>query len=454
MFFNRGVPNEIRTYNLPVEPIDRLFSQAAYVTDTWTRGRVTLAYGVRWERYHNFYPDQTKEASQYSPAPSPAQTIPGADVLTWRGVVPRVGMNWDVTGDGKTSLKAFFGIFGDTMGADFSQTYNPNSLITTRYRWSGPCVATAHTNVSYNLPNTSCDFQPGSVDFSTSSAAYISASGGTNTLPNPDLKQNKNYEASLRIDRQLVANMGVGFAYVYHKHTNWYGTGTVNVGRPFDVWNVPVVLTDPFNGQPTTIYTYPSSYAGAAFNQNKVLNAPSDRPDYYHSFEVTANKRFSKRWNMSSSFWATKTHQWIRGAPTSPNDDLFAINDTWGWEARGDANYRLPYDINTSINVRAASGALGQRTQTFADPRLLQGSVTLRMEEFGAEQGPIIPVTSFRVSKKFRAKDRYAVDVNFSVFNLINSSAAVSTSYLSGTFGRITDILAPRVARIGAQFSF
>jgi hypothetical protein len=44
--------------------------------------------------------------------------------------------------------------------------------------------------------------------------------------------------------------------------------------------------------------------------------------------------------------------------------------------------------------------------------------------------------------------------VNFSVFNLINSSAAVSTSYLSGTFGRITDILAPRVARIGAQFSF
>ena len=49
---------------------------------------------------------------------------------------------WDVTGDGKTSVKAFFGIFGDTMGADFSQTYNPNSLVTTRYRWSGPCVVT------------------------------------------------------------------------------------------------------------------------------------------------------------------------------------------------------------------------------------------------------------------------------------------------------------------------
>ncbi len=157
---------------------------------------------------------------------------------------------------------------------------------------------------------------------------------------------------------------------------------------------------------------------------------------------------------MSSSFWITKNHQWIRATPTSPNDDRFAIDDTWAWEARADANYRLPWDVNASFNLRAASGAKGQRTQTFSDSRLLQGTVTLRMEEFGAQHGPAVPVTSFRLAKKFRRSDRYAVDVNASVFNLINSSAAVSTSYLSGTFGRITDILAPRVARIGIQFSF
>ena len=79
-------------------------------------------------------------------------------------------MNWDVTGDGKTSLKAFFGIFGDTMGADFAATYNPNAEVTTRYRWSGPCVVTPFTNVSFNLPNTSCDYLPGSVDLSTTGA--------------------------------------------------------------------------------------------------------------------------------------------------------------------------------------------------------------------------------------------------------------------------------------------
>jgi len=450
LFFNRGVPTEIRTYNLPVEPIDLLRSQAAYATDTWSHGRVTLSYGVRWERYHNFYPDQEKAAGQFSPA----QSIKGADVLSWRDIVPRVGANWDVTGDGKTSIKSFFGIFGDTMGADFSQTYNPNSLVTTRYRWSGPCVATQYNNVSFTSPNTSCDYQPGSVDFGVGSKDYISASGGPNTLPNPELKQNKNYEASVRLDRQLVANVSVGVAYVYHRHTNWYNTGTVNVGRPYDVWNVPVVLTDPYDGKPVTIYTYSSAYQGAAFNDNKVLNAPADRPDYYHSIELTANKRFSKRWNLSSSFWTTKTHEWIRAVPTSPNDDRFAINDTWAWEGRLDTNYRLPWDINTSFNLRANSGAKGQRTQTFSDSRLLQGTVTLRMEEFGTQAGPVVPVTSLRMAKKFRAADRYALDVNFSIFNLINSGAPVAISYLSGTFGRVTDILAPRVARIGVQFSF
>ena len=456
LLFNRGVPTELRTYNTPTDPIDRMNSQAAFVTDTWSLGRVTLAYGVRWERYHNFIPPQTKEAGQFSIA----QTFPEVDVLTWTDVVPRFGMNWDVTGDGKTSLKTFFGIYGDTMGGDFAATYNPNAEVTTRYRWSGPCVVTPHTNVSFNLPNTSCDYRPGSVDLSPTGNDYISATGGSNSVLNPDLEQNKAYEASVRLDRQLVPNVGVGFGYIYKRHTNWYGsygggnTGNgVNVGRPYKVWNVPVAVTDPFDGQPVTIYTYPANYAGAAFNQNMRVNADSDHSDSFHSFEVTVNKRYSRRWNLSSSFWTTKTHEWIVSTPGHPNDELFPVVDTWNWEARMDGNYRFPWDINLTGNLRASSGAYGQRTQTFSDPRLRQGTVTLRMEPYGTQQGPMVPVTSMRAAKKFTV-NRYAFDLSFAVYNVINSSAAIDISYLSGTFGRITNILPPRVARLGLEFSF
>lgn len=277
---------------------------------------------------------------------------------------------------------------------------------------------------------------------------------------NPNLKQNKNYETSVRFDRQLVANVGIGFGYIFKRQTNWYGTfgggntgNGVNVGRPYDVWTVPVVLTDSFDGQPVTVYTYPAAYRGAAFNQNMRLNAPSDRSDSFHTFETTLNKRFSRRWNMSSSFWMTKTSEWIVATPGNPNDDRFPIKDTWSWEARADANYRLPADINVTGNVRASSGEQGQRTQTFTDARLNQGTVTLRMEPYGSQQGPAVPVTSVRAAKRFNV-NRYAMDVNFAVYNVINSGAAVAISYLSGTFGRVTNILPPRVARLGLEFSF
>src|SRR5213594_603666 len=44
LLFNRGVPTEIRTYNTPTIPIDRLYNQAAFATDTWSLRRLTLSY--------------------------------------------------------------------------------------------------------------------------------------------------------------------------------------------------------------------------------------------------------------------------------------------------------------------------------------------------------------------------------------------------------------------------
>ncbi len=71
-----------------------------------------------------------------------------------------------------------------------------------------------------------------------------------------------------------------------------------------------------------------------SFNQFEVMNAPSNRPDTYNTFEAAVTKRYSKRWNVQGSFWMTKNHEWIQAVVPTPNDDRFPIDNTWNWEAR------------------------------------------------------------------------------------------------------------------------
>lgn len=460
LLFSKGVPNEIQTFNYPFNPDNELHNQSLFVMDTWKLAkRFVLNYGVRWERYNDFYPTQMKAAGQFSAA----ATYPGKQLLVWKDVVPRVGGAWDIFGDGKTLLKGSFGIFGDTMGDLWGNAFNPDALVTTTYKWNGPCVVTGHNNVSFN--NTSCDASPDTLaSLNPNSPNFISATGGLNELNNPKLAQDKTYEYVIKVERQVVPNLSVSVGYIHHKVTNLYTSleGTtvstasgVNILRPASIYTVPVTLTDTLTGSPVTLYTYPSSYASSSFNQFEVMNAPGNRPDTYNTFEAAVTKRYSKRWNVQGSFWMTKNHEWIQAIVPTPNDNRFPIDDTWNWEARASGIYNLPWGVEVSGFYRAQSGLPGQRTESFSSPLLLQGSVTLRMEPYGAERGPVISLTNIKVAKNIRLGERLSYQVNFQVFNIFNTSGATSTSYLTGaTFLHTTGIVSPRVARIGMQFSF
>ena len=457
--FNQGVPVQVTLFNFPVVPRNHLFSQSVFATDSWKLGRVVLNYGVRWERYHTFYPTQMKAAGAFSAA----TTYPGQDLLTWKDVVPRVGAAWDIFGNGKTVLKGSFGIFGDTMGYNFANTFNPNAQVSTTYKWTGPCVTTAFNNVSYN--NTSCDISPATLaTLNPSSPNYVSATGGLNQIDNPKLKEDKIYEYSVKLERQLVPNVSLSVAYVHHAvyylYTSLEGNtvSTANgvpILRPYSVYTGPVTLADALTAAPVTLYTYPSSYASAAFNQLELTNAPGGRPDTYNTYEAAITKRYSKRWNAMASFWITKNHEWIQAISPNPNTDPYPIDNTWNWEARADAFYSLPWGFELSGFYRAQSGLPGERTESFSSPLLLQGAVTLRMEPFGAQRGPTIQIANMKFAKNIIYRERFKAQANFQVFNIFNSSAATSTSYLTGpTYQHITGIVSPRVARVGLQFSF
>jgi hypothetical protein len=348
------------------------------------------------------------------------------------------------------------------MGDLFSNAFNSNAQATQTYAWSGPCVTGGFKNNTFN--NSSCDVTP---EFLAGlpSQTPLSATGGINSVLNPDLKQNKTYEYTVRVERELIPNVAVSAGYVYHKVKNTWVTSYQYL-RPYDTW-VPAEPATPFvdgrTGAPVTVYTYPASEVGSAFNFLKAQNARDDRPDTFQSYEVAITKRYSKKWTGSASFWTTKNHQWIASStvtaatPQSPNDDRFPIDNTRGWEGRANVTYTFPFGVNASASYRSQSGAPGQRTQVFtaASTILRQGNVTLRMGPYGEFHAPAVQILALRAAKIVRAGGSRKVEFTFQVFNILNSSGVTAVNYLTGTqFGQVTGITSARVVRFGAAYTF
>lgn len=463
--FQNGVPNKIVVYNYPFPTtINDLHSQAFYGTDTMSLKRLVVNFGVRYDRFDSFYPQQSKPAGQFS-AIFPAQTFQQQEIVTWTDVVPRVGAAWDITGSGKTVVKGSFGLFGDTMGDTFAATFNPNAAQSETFNWSGPCGPTDPlAPVQY-----ACDATPTFLA-TLPTLTPTAKTGGTSQILNTGLEQDRTHEYTLKVERQLVPNVAVNAGYVRHSVFNMYDSATnagvqnptaTFVGNGIDVghtYNVPVVFSDTFNGvtTPVTVSTY---VKGSGTLTNEVVNNPSNRPDVYSSFEVAVTKRYSKRWDGFASYWMTKDHRWLQGTSGisgSPNDDAFPIDDTWNWELRGDGVYHFPLGFQLSAFYRAQSGSAGQRVSVFNSAALQQGATTIRMGPFGQYRGPMISTMNLRVAKVFSFEKRFHIEANFQIYNILNSSASVKTNYQTGasTFGVASTIISPRVARIGGTFTF
>jgi hypothetical protein len=174
-----------------------------------------------------------------------------------------------------------------------------------------------------------------------------------------------------------------------------------------------------------------------------------------------------------ASYWVTKNHRWLQQFTENPNDDYFPIAENWTWASNVSGGYILPWGINFGAFLQSKTGVQGGRTVIFraADPdggtplRQLS-TVTVRVEPFGAQQGPAITIVNLRASKQFRLMGGSRLDVNFDAFNLLNSSAPTTMTFVSGpTYGwyGVTGtspnaaeggIVAARVARVGMRYSF
>jgi hypothetical protein len=80
---------------------------AYYAQDQWTRGRMTLSGGLRYDHSWSYYPEQQIGPTRFLPTALVFPETKG--VIGYNDITPRGGVAYDVFGNGKTAIKANFG---------------------------------------------------------------------------------------------------------------------------------------------------------------------------------------------------------------------------------------------------------------------------------------------------------------------------------------------------------
>ena len=117
-----------------------------FLTDTWSVGKLSMNAGVRYDRYKGWLPEQDQMAGTAAgwaasfPALASqvqAKSFAQRDLYTWNSFAPRIGVVYDLSGTGRTVVKANYGLYWHNPGVGISGNANPNTANkSATYTWT------------------------------------------------------------------------------------------------------------------------------------------------------------------------------------------------------------------------------------------------------------------------------------------------------------------------------
>ena len=454
-----GLPLEVYLLESPVKSENGLYTTGTYVQDSWRiSDRITLNLGVRFDHYRNFLPAQEHPANQFTDAPVIFSAVDNLN--TFNVPAPRAGITYDVTGAGKTVVKANVGKYYWNPGAQLSTDVNPNPGVWwKRYTWG--------------------DANGNGVWDNGEQGSLLATQGGVATTSlDPNLKDPYTLEAASWFEHELFANFGLRTGFV------WRGERDLrmrqNVNQPFSAFSVPVSIADPGpdgvrgnadDGAAIAGLNLAPEYVGLT-PKYVMSNVPDAKANYY-TWEITATKRLSMRWSAMASFAETWSHShgqsssnnsaffgttvrqdWL---PITPNDMINTSNAlgqmfTTDWQMKFSGTYDAPLGIRVSPFVRVQSGQNFGRTllATFN-----YGSARILAEPMDTRRQDNIAVVDTRIEKSVKTPGAPSVSLFLDLYNITNANPNQNVTWSSGSsFLRPTAIVPPRVLRVGTKVSF
>src|SRR6267142_1782840 len=170
--FNNGVPNRLTESISPWVNNALGAWHAVFVQEQYTSGRVTLQGALRFDHSASWYPQQTEGPSTFLPTALVIPETPGVDA--YKDITPRMGLAYDVFGNGRTAFKFNAGKYLEGMGISNNwANANPTLRMPCTVGPFAPCgVTRAWTDANNNL-KPDCDLLNGAAQDLRSSGGDV-----------------------------------------------------------------------------------------------------------------------------------------------------------------------------------------------------------------------------------------------------------------------------------------
>lgn len=416
---------------------------AAFLTDTFNVGRLTVNAGVRWDRYSAYLPEQEQLAGVNGPVSIAAQKFNKTDLTTWNAFAPRLGMTYDFSGTGKSVLKANYGLFWHNPGVGLAADANPNQASKTEtYQW--------------NDLNGDRRFQLGE-----QGARVASALAGAVSL-DPNLKQPYTHELGLFFEQQITEGWGTRVGYVRKTEDDLYGQW--QPGRSRDAFTVPFNFVDigvdgvrgTADDRNLTLLGLPTAQA-ANFPVSQVVSNIPGRQSRYNTVEWSFTKRYSNKWSAQGGVSYTMQNDFPSGVTQSINQhpNMPDIQDRTFWSMKLTGSYDAPFGIRISPVLRHQAGPNFARQISIPASAgnafgLTIPAITYYADNANDNRQDNIWVFDMRFDRTFNLTDRIRFRGFLDFFNMTNSSASETITQTTGVnYLRPVNILAPATARLG-----
>jgi Carboxypeptidase regulatory-like domain len=348
--YTNGIPTQVTVLNTPLQVREDLDANAGfYAQDTWNLSRLTLNFGLRYDMNKQTIAGQGVQIGRFanSPAYSDFQAVP-----TWHDISPRLSVVYDVSGNGKTALRAGLNKFVTAQTTGFSQLYNPTALTTQVLPWTdvdGDDIADGERGCA-GYPAVGCE-----INF-----ANLPANFGVRSLatPDPNLKRPYSLPINLGISHELFS--GFSLAAEYYRIAFKNITVRQNSLLNADSYNRFQVVS-PLDGSVIPVWVIKPEFRGRVAN---VDSTSDDMKRTYNGLDVNFNARLPRGVRAFGGFNLERSiNDVCVSALSDPNRSLYCNQAESGipWQKQFKATvmYPLPWQgITVSLAYQGLNGYL------------------------------------------------------------------------------------------------